>query len=490
MNMSPTQQQQQIAEQLKEEGNKLFSMGKYQPAVDKYTEAITIVPSWTVPLVNRALCYKKLQKWDKVEEDAITALSNAENMKAHYLLGQALIQKQLFTEASKNLKKALELAREKGDSIKDDIWRELARAEYKAWQQASSARKAKLDRLKDRLKKGLALLHLEEENADMDVDKGESTQDEEDLEWLLSCAQERDEPEEPASGTNRRNFQIVITCIVWQAQKPEHKLNTFVNLNIFIFSRIGLRQLKELVIEMRWNISIVLWLGALCLLVNAKESITNFWVGGATRQVCQTTKGGCHCKRQWPYEGQLYSGCQRPDNDVFGSWCIIDQDCQFDKTNELYKVITADGVETGDYWQYCSSYYCPHGTGVKPGKGTMRTLAGCACQQSWSYAIGGVVYDGFTGCANPDNDEQGEWCIVDPDSCVSTPQGNDQALFPKNTTQMWDHCQYKTAAKVSNAAGQPKSSQVAGDGSVQHPHNNQTMDDDCDPASVPLCMRR
>eukprot|EP01025_Chloroclados_australasicus_P054058 TRINITY_DN6404_c0_g1_i2.p1 TRINITY_DN6404_c0_g1~~TRINITY_DN6404_c0_g1_i2.p1 ORF type:complete len:292 (-),score=62.84 TRINITY_DN6404_c0_g1_i2:407-1282(-) len=199
MNMSPTQQQQQIAEQLKEEGNKLFSMGKYQPAVDKYTEAITIVPSWTVPLVNRALCYKKLQKWDKVEEDAITALSNAENMKAHYLLGQALIQKQLFTEASKNLKKALELAREKGDSIKDDIWRELARAEYKAWQQASSARKAKLDRLKDRLKKGLALLHLEEENADMDVDKGESTQDEEDLEWLLSCAQERDEAEEPAS---------------------------------------------------------------------------------------------------------------------------------------------------------------------------------------------------------------------------------------------------------------------------------------------------
>ena len=53
------------------------------------------------------------------------------------------------------LLQAIEAARELNDSIKDDIWHELARAKYALWQQQSAERKEQLASLKEQLPGGL-----------------------------------------------------------------------------------------------------------------------------------------------------------------------------------------------------------------------------------------------------------------------------------------------------------------------------------------------
>lgn len=60
-------------------GNTLFSKGRYLPAAERYTEAITLVPAdpaFAVLYVNRAMCYKKAgSRWQAVVQDAAKALS-------------------------------------------------------------------------------------------------------------------------------------------------------------------------------------------------------------------------------------------------------------------------------------------------------------------------------------------------------------------------------------------------------------------------------
>jgi STIP1 family protein 1 len=87
-------------------------------------------------------------------------------LQAHYLLGVA--QRELgcqLSEAISHLSKALEQAREKGDSIKDEIWRELARAKYQQWQQDSQARNAAAAALKQQLQSMLQAQRLQGEVA-------------------------------------------------------------------------------------------------------------------------------------------------------------------------------------------------------------------------------------------------------------------------------------------------------------------------------------
>eukprot|EP01025_Chloroclados_australasicus_P056197 TRINITY_DN6911_c0_g1_i2.p1 TRINITY_DN6911_c0_g1~~TRINITY_DN6911_c0_g1_i2.p1 ORF type:complete len:732 (-),score=66.34 TRINITY_DN6911_c0_g1_i2:350-2545(-) len=54
------------------------------------------------------------------------------------------------------------------------------------------------------------------------------------------------------------------------------------------------------------------------------------------------------------------------------------------------------------------------------------TLSGCQCKQNWIYQATG---ENFDGCANPDNDPNGPWCLVELDTCEGTPSGKG-----------YDHC--------------------------------------------------
>ncbi|KAG2427142.1 hypothetical protein HXX76_012652 [Chlamydomonas incerta] len=147
--MTTTAADRKAADELKAEGNALFTKGKFAAAIEKYTEAVTLSPDWPVLYINRGMAARKKGDWERVEADASLALGlvggsseSREAMKGHYLLGLAMGQRGQHERSKHHLKKALEAAREANDNIKDEIWRELAAANYSNWQMETAARKA------------------------------------------------------------------------------------------------------------------------------------------------------------------------------------------------------------------------------------------------------------------------------------------------------------------------------------------------------------
>ncbi|MBA0633469.1 hypothetical protein Gotri_006907 [Gossypium trilobum] len=151
------------AEQLRKDGNIYFKKDRFGAAIDAYTEAITLCPNVPVYWTNRALCHRRRNDWLKVEEDCRRAIQlDYSSVKAHYMLGLALLQKQELDEGVKELQKALDLGRganPKGYMV-DEIWQELAKAKYMLWEHASSKRSWELQSLKEACETALREKHF------------------------------------------------------------------------------------------------------------------------------------------------------------------------------------------------------------------------------------------------------------------------------------------------------------------------------------------
>ncbi|KAE8712898.1 E3 ubiquitin-protein ligase CHIP [Hibiscus syriacus] len=139
------------AEQLRKDGNIYFKKDRFAAAIDAYTEAITLCPNVPVYWTNRALCHRKRNDWLKVEEDCRRAIQlDHSSVKAHYMLGLALLKKKELDEGVKELLKALDLGRganPKGYMV-DEIWQEIAKAKYLLWEHATSKHAWELQSLK------------------------------------------------------------------------------------------------------------------------------------------------------------------------------------------------------------------------------------------------------------------------------------------------------------------------------------------------------
>ncbi|XP_008788308.2 E3 ubiquitin-protein ligase CHIP-like [Phoenix dactylifera] len=140
------------AEQLKQDGNSYFKKERLGAAIDAYTEAITLCPNVAIYWTNRALCYRKRNEWNKVEEDCRRAIQlDSNSVKAHYMLGLALLQKHDYSGGIKELEKALELGRGANPAsyMVEEIWQVLARAKYMEWEDSSSKRAPRLQNLRE-----------------------------------------------------------------------------------------------------------------------------------------------------------------------------------------------------------------------------------------------------------------------------------------------------------------------------------------------------
>ncbi|KAL0787512.1 hypothetical protein Bca101_003758 [Brassica carinata] len=139
------------AERLKEDGNSCFKKERFGAAIDAYTEAITLSPKVPVYWTNRALCHMKR----KVEEDCRKAVQlDHDSVKAHYMLGLALLQRKDYADGVKALQKgnwALDLGRGTNPTgyMVEEIWEELAKAKYMEWELASARRSWELNSLKE-----------------------------------------------------------------------------------------------------------------------------------------------------------------------------------------------------------------------------------------------------------------------------------------------------------------------------------------------------
>ncbi|KAM0885464.1 hypothetical protein ACQ4PT_030312 [Festuca glaucescens] len=146
------------AELLKQEGNSFFKKDRISAAIDAYTGAIALCQNVAVYWTNRALCYKRRNEWAKVEEDCRMAIHyDSHSVKAHYMLGLALLNKQELTEGIKELEKSLELGRgaHPASYMVEEIWQELSKAKYIEWEGLSKMRSSQLHKLKATCKEAL-----------------------------------------------------------------------------------------------------------------------------------------------------------------------------------------------------------------------------------------------------------------------------------------------------------------------------------------------
>ncbi|XP_011175706.1 E3 ubiquitin-protein ligase CHIP [Solenopsis invicta] len=121
--------------ELKEQGNRLFDLHKYEDAASCYSKAIMKNPGQALYYTNRALCHLKLKRWESVCKDCRWALDiDPCLMKGHFFLGLALLELELFDEAVKYLQRAVDLAKEQKLNYGDDITSVLRQAKKRRFQ--------------------------------------------------------------------------------------------------------------------------------------------------------------------------------------------------------------------------------------------------------------------------------------------------------------------------------------------------------------------
>lgn len=200
--MGPNAAAAKQAEKLRIDGNAYFKKDRFGAAIDAYTEAITLCPNVPVYWTNRALCHLKRNDWERVEEDSRRAIQlDSNSVKAHYMLGLALLQRQESAKGIKELEKALDLGRganPKGYMV-EEIWQELAKAKYLEWERTSSKRSWELQSLKEACESALKEKHfLDVAEMEGFVDEVTTSQSEqlEALERVFNKAAEADTPTE------------------------------------------------------------------------------------------------------------------------------------------------------------------------------------------------------------------------------------------------------------------------------------------------------
>ncbi|KAM4530481.1 E3 ubiquitin-protein ligase CHIP-like [Odontesthes bonariensis] len=134
MSESPEKSASVSAQELKEQGNRLFLNRKYSEAAACYSRAISLCPSVPAHHTNRALCYVKQQQYDKALADCRQALElDGQSVKAHFLMGQSHLEMENYDEAIGNLQRAYYLAKEQRLNFGDDIPSALRTAKKKRW---------------------------------------------------------------------------------------------------------------------------------------------------------------------------------------------------------------------------------------------------------------------------------------------------------------------------------------------------------------------
>lgn len=94
----------------KEKGNVQFKAGNLVKAIEFYTYACEVDPKNCIFYTNRATCYMKMGKFDKVVRDATKSIKlNSKWEKGYYRLGTGLMELGRFPEAVEAYKKALDL---------------------------------------------------------------------------------------------------------------------------------------------------------------------------------------------------------------------------------------------------------------------------------------------------------------------------------------------------------------------------------------------
>ncbi|KAM8916145.1 uncharacterized protein AB9W97_017899 isoform 2-T2 [Spinachia spinachia] len=141
----PAEESAQCSRQLAAFGNRFAAVGRYETAVECFTDAIVYDPQESKLFGNRSLCYERLQQYDNALRDADVALSMQPNwIKGLFRKGKALCGLKRYYEASLIYREVLKL-----DVSSSEASQELKRVQTLhlmemgfSWAQSSEALKA------------------------------------------------------------------------------------------------------------------------------------------------------------------------------------------------------------------------------------------------------------------------------------------------------------------------------------------------------------
>ncbi|XP_038063688.1 E3 ubiquitin-protein ligase CHIP-like [Patiria miniata] len=159
------------ATELKEQGNRFYGAHKYEEAITCYSKAILKNSSDARFFTNRSLCKIKLRRWEAAAGDCRSALElEQNNVKAHFFLGHALMEQDLYDEAIASLSKAQDLAKELKLNYGDDIAYTLRQAKKRRWSMMEEKRIQQEIQLQSFLNK-LILEDRERKKAELKLDQ-------------------------------------------------------------------------------------------------------------------------------------------------------------------------------------------------------------------------------------------------------------------------------------------------------------------------------
>jgi len=129
--IEPTLEQKAAANKRKLEGNSALASGRVGDAIQAYSAAIALNPFDAVFWTNRAAAQANLSNWEQARTDAEQAVKlDANYPKAHYRLGQALLNLNRAEEAVSSFERAIELTAAEAD--KEPIRQQLQQARLRA----------------------------------------------------------------------------------------------------------------------------------------------------------------------------------------------------------------------------------------------------------------------------------------------------------------------------------------------------------------------
>ncbi|KAK6340759.1 hypothetical protein TWF696_009080 [Orbilia brochopaga] len=178
------------AEELKQAGNKFFQNGDWLSADKKYTQAIALDSSNYTLFTNRALVRLKLERYDDVINDCMSAINlNRDAMKGHYMAAQALIHLSRPSEALGFAMTAYQLAIQQHSKSATDVANLVLEAKKQRWKKLERNRIDKdmslLNQMKDLIKSD-----SERRIVDLREEQWDSTDRERDFEAEIAVIRE------------------------------------------------------------------------------------------------------------------------------------------------------------------------------------------------------------------------------------------------------------------------------------------------------------